>query len=486
MVFNPWEQESFNRQTPHHAIKKPRKAVQVRLAVLPFINLSGDPEQEYLSDGLTQEMITQLGRLHPESLGVIARTSVMRYKKSDIPIDQIGRELKVDYVLEGSTRREGSRVRISADLINVRDQMQLWGDIFEKDLSGILILQNEVAEKVAEALAIKLLPSEQARLSQVGTVNPEAYDAYLKGHYHWDRLGKEDLEKAMEYFNIAVEKDPDWAPPYAGLAESWGGRMQMGFVPPTVALPKIYQYLNKALELDPNSENSHYVKAIIAVWVEWDWEKGETEFLKTLELNPNNALCRIYYAHLLVIMKRSDEALYQANLALELDPMKPLVMALYGVVMMNAGDYQSAIIQIEKALSIEPGHFFATAQLEFASYFYGDYEKSFEATKQIFQFEDKAISAIDKTYNDQGYFPALRVMINHLEKLVEGGLLSPFDLAAYYLRLKEYDKALYWLERGYEIHDPNMPYITTVFFDDDQLKDNPRFIELLKKMKLPI
>jgi serine/threonine-protein kinase len=224
----------------------------------------------------------------------------------------------------------------------------------------------------------------------------------------------------------------------------------------------------------------------MAVWTEWNWEKGETEFKRCIELNPNNALYRIYYAHLLMTLRRSDEALYQANKALELDPLKPLVMALFGAIMINVGDYTSAIIQAEKALSIEPGHFFATTILEYASYFNGDYEKALKAAKQIIPFEDKTIAAVDKIYSEQGYFPALKVMINSLEEFAETGSFLPFDLAERYVRLKEYDKALNWLERGYEIHDPSMPYITFVFFDYDQLKNNPRFIELLKKLKLPL
>jgi TolB-like protein/DNA-binding winged helix-turn-helix (wHTH) protein len=190
----------------------------VRLAVLPFANLSGDPEEEYLSDGITQEMIAQLGRLHPQSLSVIARTSVMRYKKTDTPIDRIGRELGVAYVLEGSARREGGRIRISAELIQVRDQTQLWADVYERDLSGILALQAEVARKVAGALALKLLPAEEARLAGARPVDPEAYAAHLKGSQHWIKMTKDGADTAKAYFDMALRKDPDYAAAYAGLA----------------------------------------------------------------------------------------------------------------------------------------------------------------------------------------------------------------------------------------------------------------------------
>jgi TolB-like protein len=194
------------------------QARAVRLAVLPFANLTGNPEEEYLSDGFTQEMIAQLGRLHPQSLSVIARTSVMRYKKTDKPIDQIGRELRVDYILEGSAQREADR--------------------YERELAGILMLQSEVAQKVAGALALTLLPAEQARLANARTVNPEAYDACSRGSYHWQKLTRAEPDTAQQYFDLALKKDPDYALSYAGIAIVWGCRQQMGITPPREAGPK--------------------------------------------------------------------------------------------------------------------------------------------------------------------------------------------------------------------------------------------------------
>ena len=204
----------------------------IKLAVLPLANLSGDAGQEYLSDGLTQELITQLGRLHPETLSVIARTSVMRYKKTDKPVDQIGRELGVDYVLEGSAQRQADRIRIAAELIKVADQTQVWADTYERELSAILMVQGQVAQSVAKALAVKLLPAEEARLAVARTVNPEAYDACLRGSTLWQSLRAADLDAAQQYFEQAVAKDPSYAPAHAGLAWVWLARGQMSFVPP--------------------------------------------------------------------------------------------------------------------------------------------------------------------------------------------------------------------------------------------------------------
>jgi serine/threonine-protein kinase len=195
-----------------------RRADPIRLAVLPFANLSGDAGQGYLSDGLTQEMITQLGRLHPATLSVIARTSVMRYKKGDTPVDQIGRELDVDYVLEGSATRQGDRVSVAAELINVANQTTVWADKYEREFSAILTVQGQVAQNVAKALAVELLPAEEARLAIVRTVNPEAYEAYLKGITLWQTLKTADVDAAQRLFEQALEKDPSYAPAYSGLA----------------------------------------------------------------------------------------------------------------------------------------------------------------------------------------------------------------------------------------------------------------------------
>jgi len=291
----------------------------VRMAVLPFVNLSGDPEQEYLADGFTQEMITQLGKLHPEGLSVIARTSVMRYKGGDTPIDQIGRELDVDYVLEGSTHREAGRLRIAADLIQVNDQTQLWADSFERELAGILEVQGAVAQEVAKALALELLPVEEARLAAGQTVDPVAYEAYLKGTMHWMMLAPSSLDQAERYFEQAIEEDPLYAPAHAGLAWVWAVRQQIGASPPSEAGPKAKASAERAIALDESSDVAHEALAVISTWTDWDWDAAEREFRRTLELNPNNASAHAYYAHFLAIVGRVDEAVEHSERSIELD-----------------------------------------------------------------------------------------------------------------------------------------------------------------------
>jgi tetratricopeptide (TPR) repeat protein len=262
--------------------------------------------------------------------------------------------------------------------------------------------------------------------------------------------------------------------------------MQMSFKSPSVAIPKIYENLNKALELDPNSSDSHYAKAVIAVYTEWNWEKGEEEFIRSLELNPSNALCRMFYAHLLTILHRSDEAIYQANLALKLDPLRPFVLGLFTLIMKETGNYQSAILHAKKALSIDPNHRFVIYQLSGTYRRIGDYEKWFEYFKKIGWHDDKAVASVDSVFQEQGYLAAVEMTIKFDEEAAKERYINIPILGYRYLELHNYDKAMDYYEKGYEIHHPNMPNISLLASKYELLKDNPRYIELLKKMNLPL
>jgi TolB-like protein len=322
----------------------PPELAPIKLAVLPFENLTGDPEQEYFSDGLTDEMIAQLGRLSPQRLSVIARTSSMRYKNRNAPIDQIGRELGVDYVLEGSARREGSRIRINATLIQVRDQTQRWANSFDRELASVLTLQGDVARGVAGSLALMLLPGAETPGARARPVVPEAYEAYLKGHFHAQKETRADLDLALEYFEAALQKDPGYAAAHTGIAYVWSIRNQMGYVPPGEATPQIKAAATKALELDDTLALAHYALGMIA-WNEWDWETNEREFRRTIQLDPSFPDVRAWYSHLLMALGRPDEAMAQIEHALQLDPLNALTRALYGMDLYFLRRYDGAIAQ---------------------------------------------------------------------------------------------------------------------------------------------
>jgi serine/threonine protein kinase/tetratricopeptide (TPR) repeat protein len=463
-------------------------APAIRLAVLPFENLSGDPQQDYFTDSLTQEMIAQLGRLHPETLSVIARTSVMRYKKTNTPIDQIGRELNVGYVLEGSAQQEGTQVRITAELIKVQGQSQLWSDSIEREMSGILALQNEVSQKIAGALALKLLPAEQARLVSAKPVNPEAYEAYLRGSYLWANVVTPgDLDNAEKYFDLALEKDPSYAPAYTGRAWVWLVRNQIGFVSPEEARPKAKAAALRAIELDENSASAHEALASVRGFMDWDWDVAWESWRRSLELNPNVANAQGAYAHFLMIMGHGEEALIHSKRAVELDPFNPLVQCWHAIVLYSRQRYDEAIAPAREALRIQPDFPFATNSLWFILHEkMGMERESFEAAKDFARvtYNDPRIeAALDKGYAQGGYAEAMKRGAEALIARLPETFYLPTDIAMFYAMAGEKDKALDWLEKGLNIHDPGLPYIGLRYFDG--VRSDPRFQDLLRKVGLP-
>ena len=458
----------------------------IKLAVLPFANLTGDPEQEYLSDGLTQEMIAQLGRLHPQSLSVIARTSVMHYKKSDKPIDQIGRELGVDYILEGSARREGGRVRITAELIQVRDQTQLWADSYERELAGILALQSEVAQRVAGSLALTLLPAEQARLANVRAVNPDAYEAYLKGLHHWYKLTPGDIDAAQRYFELALEKDPNYALAHVGISLVWAGRQQVGVASPREAAPKAKAAALKAVALDDTLAEAHFVLATVKTWSDWNWPGAEAEFKRAIELNPSYPDARAYYSHLLNHVRRPKEAMTQIERAMELDPFNELFQTLYAVDLLYVHRYDEAIAQCRNALRTVPDSPATQGMLFWALSLKGMHKEALAAQKAAVNvmYNDRNVEeAFDRGYAEGGYSGAMRRAAEALAAHFRKSYANPTDIAQLYLEAGEKAQALEWLEKGVEVRDPNMPYLGIPYYD--RLRSDPRFQALLRRMNLP-
>jgi TolB-like protein/tetratricopeptide (TPR) repeat protein len=462
-------------------------AAPIRLAVLPFENLTGDPEQEYLSDGLTEEMITQLGRLHPQRLSVIARTSSMRYKNRDVPVDQIGRELGVDYVMEGSARREGNRIRVSATLVQVRDQSQRWTDSFDRELASVLALQGDVARGVAQSLALTLLPDEQARLANQRRVNPNAYEAYLKGQFHAQKETQADLDLALKYFENALQADPDYAAAHTGIAFVWTARNQMGFVPPSVAIPLVKAAAMKAVTLDPESVTGHYALAM-AAWNEWDWETNEREFRRTIELDPSHAVARAWYSHLLIALKRPDEAVSQAERAMQLDPLNVLNQALYGTVLYVVRRYDEAIRQFENALKTSPNHPVAQCGLWRAFHLKGRLDEALVAAEACLASTvdgSEVKNALQRGRSEAGYNGAMRRVADWLAAGATGTYVPAMDVFAVYLNAGEKDLALQWLAKAVDARDPNIYGAIRNPFANDSLGGDQRFRELVRRSGLP-
>jgi len=457
----------------------------VRLAVLPFVNLMGDPGQEYLSDGMTEEMIAQLGRLHPQTLSVIARTSVMRYKKIDKPIDQIGRELRVDYILEGSARREGQRIRITAELIQVRGQTQLWAETYEREMAGVLALQSEVAKRVAGSLALKLLPAEQTRLARVRAVNPEAYEAYIKGSYEWKKMTPADVDTAQHYFELALEKDPSYPPAYEGLAWVWAMRQQMLVTLASEAGPKAKAAALRAIALDENSAGAHEVLAMVLGWTDWNWAGAEPEWRRALELDPNAANTQAYYAHFLAVMGRTGEAIPYAKRALELDPFNALFHGMYATALFFDRRYDDAIAAARAGLALQPEIAPAMYALEESMFVKGMRAEYLEHMRSLMAKDPERLALLERSLAEGGWEGYHRAFADYRAARYQFGKgVGALGIADRYMRAGARDLALSWLEKSYEEHDPNLPYgVRSPIYDP--VRSDLRFQSLLRCMNLP-
>ncbi len=452
------------------------------IAVLPLRNVSGDPEQEYFSDGMTEALITDLGKIG--ALRVISRTSVMRFKGADTPLAEIARQLNVEAVVEGSAQLVGEQAGITVRLIDAAAEKQLWSQTYQRDLSNLLVFQSELAQAIAREIEVAVTPEESRLLASARPVNPEAHEAHLKGVFHWQKLTPPDLEAALAYFELALEKDPNYAPAYVGIARVWSGRNQMGYVPPSEAVPKMKAAVLKALELDESLAEAQNGLAILKTWGEWDWPSAERAFERAIELNPNYAEARAYYSHFLNIMGHPEEALAQIERALELDPFNALYQALYGADLLFVRRYDDAIAQLRKARRLTPGSPMVHTGLHSAFYLKGMYEEAFEEKRAWFAAAgDREVeAALARGYADAGYPGAMTLAADMLA--ARSNYNKPMDIAALYVSAGKKDQSLDWLEKAFEAHDPNIPYLSVIPHFDG-LRDDPRYEELLRRMNVP-
>ena len=454
------------------------------IAVMPFKNMSNDPEQEYFSDGMMEEILDRLFKIG--DLKVISRTSSMRYKNSEKSIKEIARELGVANIIEGSVRRAGNMVRIAVQLIDAGTDAHLWSEIYNgdlSDLSRIFNIQSEVAQSVARELKTVLSPQELELIEKKPTKNTEAYDAYLRGMFYWRKLTRNDLETAKKYFDLAIEKDPEYAPAYAGICFIWGGLMQMGFISPEEAGPKGIEALTKAIELDSTNAEVIYTQACGNTWMSWDWEGGESAFKKALEINPNHAEAHAYYSHLLNILGRTEEAMTEIETALKLDPYNPLIISLYSVDLLFVRRFEEAVKAAEKALRMEPTAPVALTALEWALHMTGRYDEAWEVIKNDWQFTGSGSYFSDQDFNESGYAVALNKAAEAMKISADLTYINPFLLAFIYILAGNVEPALECLEKAYEIRETNLPYLGAPIFDI--IRYEPRFREIARKMGLP-
>jgi TolB-like protein/lipoprotein NlpI len=454
------------------------------LAVLPLENLSGDKEQDYFADGMTEELITNLAKI--SALKVISRTSMMQYKGTKKPLPQIAKELNVDAIIEGSVLREGGQVRITAQLIQASTDQHLWAESYQRDLRGVLALQGEIASVIAEKVRAALTPTERARLTSARPVNPEAYEAYLKGMQHWYKVTPQDIDTALEYFEMALKKDPNYAPAHSGVALVWIGRQQMGYTAPREAGPKAKAAALKAVELDNTLAEAHFSLANVNLFYEWDWAGAEVEFKRAIELNPNYPDAWALYPHYLMIMKRPEEAMAQSQRALELDPFNAHFQALHAARLEWAGRYDEAIVQFRKALRMSPGLAWAHWMLSVIFLRKAMYEESLAETKACYYYvgDREVEEALTQGYAQSGYRGAMRRAADILAARSRKTYVIPSDVATLYVGAGEKAQALEWLEKGVEVRDGNMSCVN-VDPTYDTLHNTPRFQDLLRRMNFP-
>jgi serine/threonine-protein kinase len=455
------------------------------IAVLPLQNLSGDPEQAYFSDGMTEALITDLAKIG--ALKVISRSSSMRYKGTDKPLAEIARELNVDALVEGSALRVGGSVRILAQLIDPETEQALWAESYEQELENVLLLWSEVAQAIAGEIQVALTPEDTERLATARPVNPEAYDAYLNGTYHLKRLTPEGFDSAENYFNLALEKDPSYAPAYAGLAGVWTFRQQMGYAAPHEAGPKANALALKAIALDDISAITHRRLAGIKMSVEWDWAGSEREWRRALEIDPNYADAHAFFAQLLAITGRIEEAIPHSERAIDLDPFSALYHAAYAQVLLMQRRYDDAIAAARTAMAMQPDVRVAPNVLEKALVCKGTREEILAFQRNWFAAADPELyGAFEQGLAEAGYAGAQRRIADLLAARFEKYGTGPVKrVAQYYLYAGDHDRAMDWLERAFEVHDPNLPYIGFQAIWDP-LRSDPRFQDLLHRMNLPL
>ena len=457
----------------------PGASQKIRLAVLPFENLTSDPEQEFFSDGLTEEMISELGQLNPKRLGVIARTSTMLYKRSRKAIEEIGRELDVHYILEGTVRRAERRVRITAQLIQLSDQTHLWSESYERDLVDIFQVQQEVARRVADSLAFELL-SDDCRHAR--GVSPQAHEAYLRGRYFWNKGSGTNAITAIRWFEECLKHDPQYALAYSGMADCYGRLAWFGLLPAREAGVKAKAAATQAVRLQSRLGEAHASLALVSFWCDWNWVEAEREFRTAIDLKPNYAEAHNWYAAFLNVMLRFSEAAGQQKIAEELDP-RNLIIA------MNAADpyyfarqYSAAIRHFERVLKRDPQFASAYYNLGHAYVQSGMYQEAvtaFETAARISGVR-QADAAVAYAYARLGNITKAQAILRDMEEL----RAESTRLALIFLGLGESERAIEKLQQAFEEGSFWLVYLQAdpVY---DPLRSHPSFIALLERMDFP-
>jgi len=455
------------------------------IAVLPFTNLSADPEQEYFCDGMAEEIINAL--THVEGLRVVARTSafVFRNKKEDIR--EIGKKLDVETLLEGSVRKAGNKLRISAQLINVADGYHLWSERYDREMEDVFTIQDEISLAIVDRLKVKLLKEEKAKIVKRYTDNVEVYNLYLEGRYYWNKRTPEGLNKAIKNFERVIEMDQGYALAYAGLADCYGMLVQALVLPPKDLFPKAKVAARKALEIDETLAEAHASLAFVNWHYDWDWVNAEREFKRAIELNPNYATAHQWYAMFLSQFGRLAEAISEIKIAQELDPLSSIITLASAWIPFLARQFDQTIKQCRKVLDRDPNFFLAHFLLGMV---YEQRDMFVEAIEEYLKVESffnvlntEDVELLRETYAIKGWKGYLKMHLDILIQQSKKSYVPPYYIAADNLRLGDKNQAFKWLEKAYQERDKEL---CDIKMDPtfDSLRSDPRYKALLKKMGL--
>ncbi len=455
------------------------------IAVLPFVNSSGDPNTEYLSDGISEGVMHSLSQL--PKLRVMARTSAFRYRGIDIDPQKVGRDLNVRAVLTGTLAKHGDVLRIEAELVDATNGAELWGEKFDRQVSDASTIEEQIANDISDGLRLRLSGEEKRRLTKDSTRNAEAYQLYLNGRFHWNKRTEEELNKAIEYFKQSIEKDPNYALAYVGLADAYLVLPQYGGMAPSVAAPRTKEALTRALEIDRDLAEAHASLGLMKAQFEWDWAGAEKEYRRASELNSNYATTHHWYALFLCEMKRNDDAIKESSLAQKLDPLSPIINNLVAFTLMTAGKYGSAVEQWKRTLELEPTFPESHFLLSKAYWGKGLYPEAISEAQKAASYsgsKPRYVAGVGYALAAAGKRAEAHNIIDELARWSKSGNVSPSYIAGIYSTLGERDQAFEWLEKAYRVRDDQLTWIMIdpVF---GSIRSDPRYTDLLRRMGLP-
>jgi len=469
----------------HRLVGEPSVPRIQSIAVLPLENLSKDPEQEYFADGMTDELITNLAQI--SALRVISRTSAMQYKGTKKSLSEIARELHVDAVVEGTVMHSGDRVRITAQLIEASTDHHLWAASYDRDLQNVLSMQEEVTRAIVSEVRVKLTAQERARLASMHPINPEAFQLWLKGRYYWYKLNPEGLQKAIEYFQQALEKDPTYAPAYAGLADSYNLLAFFNVFPPREVMPKAKAAAVKALELDDNLAEAHVSLGWAGFTYDLDWPAAGKHFERAIVLNPAYPLAHSYYSLYLGALGRAEEGLTEAKRALDLDPVSPAINHYVVVQLYLARRFDEAIEQCRKTLELDPSFtpvHGTLAEVYSAKGMYREALAEYEEYSALSGGSPRSTAFVGYAHARLGQRSQAFRVLEQLRAASKQKYVPALSFAIVYVGLGEKEQAFLWLEKAYDERTNSLAYLK-VQATWDPLRSDPRFADLVRRIGLP-